>query len=99
MEDLTERPRRRAHHVRAGRHRGPALITHIWLTTDRSHWRSLILRCYWDRAEEPAVEVPLGDFFGQGWCEFAQLSSVPVAVNPHGGFNSYWPMPPRGTPG
>ncbi|EID16663.1 hypothetical protein MXEN_03524 [Mycobacterium xenopi RIVM700367] len=72
---------------------GPALITHIWLTTDRSHWRSLILRCYWDRAEEPAVEVPLGDFFGQGWCEFAQLSSVPVAVNPHGGFNSYWPMP------
>ena len=72
---------------------GPALITHIWLTTHRSKWRSLILRAYWDTAQEPAIEVPLGDFFGQGWCEFAQLSSLPVAANPHGGFNSYWPMP------
>ena len=72
---------------------GPAVITHIWLTTRRSNWRSLILRAYWDGARKPAIEVPLGDYFGQGWCEFAQLSSVPVAVNPHGGFNSYWPMP------
>ena len=72
---------------------GPALITHIWLTTDHRHWRNLILRAHWDDAPEPAIEVPLGDFFGQGWCEFAQLSSLPVAVNPHGGFNSYWPMP------
>ncbi|KAA8938833.1 DUF2961 domain-containing protein, partial [Mycobacterium sp.] len=72
---------------------GPALITHIWLTTDRSYWRSLILRAYWDGADQPAIEVPLGDFFGQGWCEFAQLASVPVAVNPYGGFNSYCPMP------
>ncbi|HEX7322236.1 MAG TPA: glycoside hydrolase family 172 protein [Mycobacterium sp.] len=72
---------------------GPALITHIWLTTHNTNWRSLILRAYWDGADEPAIEVPLGDFFGQGWGEFAQLSSVPVAANPHGGFNSYWPMP------
>jgi hypothetical protein len=72
---------------------GPALITHIWLTTHRSNWRSLILRAYWDGAEDPAIEAPLGDFFGQGWCEFAQLSSIPITANPHGGFNSYWPMP------
>jgi Protein of unknown function (DUF2961) len=72
---------------------GPALITHIWLTTHRSKWRSLILRAYWDSADGPAIEVPLGDFFAQGWCEFAQLSSLPIAANPHGGFNSYWPMP------
>ena len=72
---------------------GPALITHIWLTTHPSNWRSLILRAYWDGADEPAIEIPVGDFFGQGWCEFAQLSSLPVAANPHGGFNSYWPMP------
>ncbi|HEX4172933.1 MAG TPA: DUF2961 domain-containing protein, partial [Acetobacteraceae bacterium] len=69
------------------------VITHIWLTTHHSNWRSLILRACWDSVDEPAIEVPIGDFFGQGWCEFAQLSSVPVAVNPHGGFNSYWPMP------
>src|SRR5690625_3261238 len=72
---------------------GPGRITHIWLTTHTSHWRSLLLRGYWDDAEEPAVEVPVGDFFGQGWGRFAQLSSAMVAVNPHGGFNSYWPMP------
>ena len=39
--------------------------------------------------------MPVGDFFGQGWGRFAQLSSAMVAVNPHGGFNSYWPMPFR----
>jgi hypothetical protein len=72
---------------------GPGVITHMWLTTHRDHWRSLVLRAHWDGSSRPAVEVPVGDFFGQGWCEFAQLSSVPVAVNPHGGFNSYWPMP------
>lgn len=72
---------------------GPAQITHLWLTTHRDNWRHLVLRAYWDGAAEPAVEVPVGDFFGQGWCEFAQLSSMPVAANPHGGFNCYWPMP------
>lgn len=72
---------------------GPATITHIWLTTHRDNWRSLVLRAYWDGADEPAIEVPVGDFFGQGWCQFAQLSSAAIAANPHGGFNSYWPMP------
>jgi hypothetical protein len=72
---------------------GPAVITHLWMTTHTRHWRSLILRAYWDGDEEPAIELPVGDFFGQGWCTFAQLSSAVIAVNPHGGFNSYWPMP------
>ncbi len=72
---------------------GPAVITHIWLTTHRGNWRRLVLRAHWDGADEPAIEVPVGDFFGQGWCEFSQLSSVPIAANPHGGFNSYWVMP------
>lgn len=76
---------------------GPAVITHVWLTTHRANWRSLVLRAYWDGNAEPAIEVPLGDFFGQGWGEFAQLSSVPIAANPHGGFNSYWPMPFAGS--
>src|ERR1700741_1028773 len=30
---------------------GPALISHIWLTTPPGNWRSLILRAYWDRAD------------------------------------------------
>jgi hypothetical protein len=74
---------------------GPGRITHIWLTTHHSHWRRLVLRAYWDGAESPAVEVPLGDFFAHGWGRFAQVSSQMVAANPHGGFNSYWPMPFR----
>lgn len=74
---------------------GPGRITHIWMTTHPNHWRSLLLRAFWDGAEEPAIEVPVGDFFGQGWGKFAQVSSSMIAVNPHGGFNSYWPMPFR----
>ncbi|WP_108251705.1 glycoside hydrolase family 172 protein [Planctomonas deserti] len=73
----------------------PGTITHVWLTTHADGWRSLILRAYWDGAAEPAIEVPLGDFFCQGWGVFAQVDSQVVAVNPHGGFNSYWPMPFR----
>jgi hypothetical protein len=72
---------------------GPGTITHIWLTTGHEHWRTLVLRAYWDHADEPAIEVPLGDFFANGWGRFAQVSSSMIAVNPHGGFNSYWPMP------
>ena len=74
---------------------GSGVVQHIWLTTHPSHWRQLMLRMYWDGDYEPAVEVPVGDFFGQGWGEFAQLSSQMIAVNPHGGCNSYWPMPFR----
>ena len=74
---------------------GPGVIQHIWLTTHRQGWRELLLRAYWDGDERPAVETPIGDFFCQGWCEFAQISSLPVAVNPHGGFNAYWAMPFR----
>jgi Protein of unknown function (DUF2961) len=72
---------------------GPGTITHVWLTTAYDHCRSLVLRAYWDHSPEPAVEVPLGDFFANGWGRFAQVSSSMIAVNPHGGFNSYWPMP------
>lgn len=71
----------------------PATITHIWVTTHRDNWRSLVLRAYWDGSEEPAIEVPLGDFFASGWGQYAQVSSSMIAANPNGGFNSYWPMP------
>ncbi len=75
---------------------GPGVIRHVWLTASPGHWRSLVLRAWWDDATTAAVAVPVGDFFCLGWCEFAQVSSVPVAVNPHGGLNSYWEMPFRG---
>ncbi len=74
---------------------GAGKITHLWLTTHRSRWRTLLLRASWDGADEPAIEVPVGDFFANGWGSFAQVSSAMIAANPHGGFNSYWPMPFR----
>ena len=74
---------------------GPGTVRHVWLTTHRDHWRSLVLRMYWEGEAVPAVEVPVGDFFCSGWGEFAQVSSVPVASNPNGGFNCYWEMPFR----
>ena len=74
---------------------GPGVIRHVWLTTRPDDWRSLVLRVFWDDASPAAVAVPLGDFFCQGWCEYAQVSSVPVAVNPYGGLNCYWEMPYR----
>ncbi|QPP05309.1 DUF2961 domain-containing protein [Streptomyces bathyalis] len=73
---------------------GPGAIRHIWCTTaPHRAWRGTLLRAYWDGAEEAAIEVPLGDFFCNGWNVFSQVSSQPVAANPNGGFNSYWPMP------
>jgi len=71
------------------------VIEHLWLTTHPTAWRTTLLRFYWDDAQDPAVEVPLGDFFCQGWGRFAQVSSQVVTANPNGGFNSYWPMPFR----
>jgi hypothetical protein len=73
----------------------PGAIQHIWLTCFPASWRHMILRIYWDGEEEPSVEVPLGDFFCNGWCERSNVNSFPVAVNPAGGMNSYWVMPFR----
>jgi len=74
---------------------GPGIIRHIWITTDARAWRSLILRAWWERDEHPAIEVPLGDFFANGWCEYAPVNSLPVSVNSMGGMNCYWDMPFR----
>ncbi|MAU13753.1 MAG: hypothetical protein CL607_28310 [Anaerolineaceae bacterium] len=74
---------------------GPGVIQHIWLTCHPSMWRKLVIRFYWDKEETPSIEVPLGDFFCNGWCERSSVSSIPIAVNTAGGFNSYWQMPFR----
>jgi hypothetical protein len=73
---------------------GPGAVQHIWLTPT-GVWRYSILRMYWDDEKEPSVEVPLGDFFGMGWNEYAPLTSLAVCVNPGSAFNSYWAMPFR----
>jgi len=74
---------------------GPGVIQHIWITVRPEAYRSCILRMYWDNEETPSVEVPLGDFFSNVHGLRYNVVSIPIAVNPSGGFNSYWPMPFR----
>ena len=73
---------------------GPGAIQHIWMTPT-GHWRFLIFRMYWDGEKDPSVEVPVGDFFGNGWGVITHISSLPVAANPGSAFNCYWEMPFR----
>ncbi|MCS6830661.1 MAG: glycoside hydrolase family 172 protein [Armatimonadota bacterium] len=74
---------------------GPGVIQHIWITVDVKAYRDTILRMYWDDESTPSVEVPLGDFFCNGHGLRYNVVSLPVAVNPSGGFNCYLPMPFR----
>jgi hypothetical protein len=73
--------------------KGPGVIQHIWITVDTKAYASCILRMYWDG--QLCVETPLGDFFACGHGLRTKIASLPVAVNPSGGFNCYWPMPFR----
>ncbi len=85
---------------------GPGVIRHIWLTFSgaRPNWleangsaapNEIVLRMYWDGAEKPAVEAPLGDFFASGFGRRREIKSVPVQVEGGDGYNCYWPMPFR----
>ena len=80
---------------------GPGAITHLWCTAasaDPFAGRSLVLRMYWDGAEKPSVEVPLGDFFGVGHGATATFNSLPVSVSSYGrSRNCFWRMPFRKT--
>lgn len=76
---------------------GPSIIKHIWMTTSmqKEALDGLVLRIYWDGAEFPSVETPLGSFFGLGFGHLVTLKSAPVVVSPGGGMNCYFPMPFR----
>ncbi|MBE6688540.1 MAG: DUF2961 domain-containing protein [Ruminococcaceae bacterium] len=73
---------------------GSGIIKHIWITDSCPKNRMLIIRMYWDGSDTPSVEVPLGDFFASAeYQNYAQLTSLPVCVNPKRAFNCYWDMP------
>ena len=78
---------------------GPGVIQHIWMTvTDQTPsgrfvLRDLVLRMYWDYEATPSIECPLGDFFLNGFARGCEVNSLPVAVNPKRGMNSFIPMP------
>ncbi len=81
---------------------GPGMITHIWITVDNKTsdadcyvLRDLVLRMYWDDEEIPSVESPLGDFFCCGFARDCLVDSMPIAVVPARGMNSYFQIPFR----
>jgi len=79
-----------------GRIKGHGRITHMWFTISAQsgdHLRELVLRAFWDGAERPAIECPLGDFFGLGFGRYVEYKSAPIAIGGIKAMNCYWPMP------
>jgi len=77
---------------------GPGIIRHIWMTSHAGgvgELDSLTFRVYWDGAERPAIEAPLGMFFAVAPGMPAPVESYPVQVSPTGSLTCYWPMPFR----
>lgn len=74
---------------------GPGVVQHIWCTVLANVHRFISWEITYDDCREPSVRVPVGDFFANGIDGRALISSIPIAVNPRGGMNSYWPMPFR----
>ena len=77
---------------------GAGIIKHIWVTIacgDLMLRRNAVLRMYWDGNENPSVESPIGDFFGQGFGMNYSYASLPLAAAPAEGraLNCYFPMP------
>lgn len=76
--------------------KGPGSVAQMWITSNLAHYRSLVLRFFWDDEECPSVEVPLGDFFAMGHDSAPHtVTSLPVTVGPSRALNCYWPMPFR----
>ena len=79
-----------------GRIEGHGRIEHIWFTIaakSEDHLRQLVFRIYWDGAARPAVECPLGDFFGLGFGRYVEYRSAPISIGGVKAMNCYWPMP------
>lgn len=76
---------------------GTGIINHIWITIapQRIDRQNIILKMYWDGNQYPSVEAPISAFFGNGWDEFYEFTSLPLAIGPRDGtgLNSYFQMP------
>lgn len=85
---------------------GCGYIAQLWITFPGwfwQHWntqapvsqtilKTLILRIYWDGETTPAVQSPVGDFFGNGLCEISNFTSRCFGMS-SGGFFCKFPMP------
>lgn len=73
---------------------GAGVIRRLWLTVasdDPDYLRRMAVRMYWDGETNPSVDVPLGDFFGDGFSK-PNYAALPMGIA-SGGFYCYLPMP------
>lgn len=83
------------------RQEGGGIVRRIWLTVPQRtkdgpvSLLDLRLRMFWDGASAPAVDVPVGDFFCDGFSARTQVLSVPIVNAPVGGLTCYFEMPFR----
>jgi hypothetical protein len=77
-------------------HSGAGAVHRFWVTIaprlDVAILSQVVLRMYWDGDTYPSVECPIGAFFGVGFGEQKDYTSLPLNEN-SGGYNCYWPMP------
>ncbi len=82
---------------------GPGCVTSIWMTVAgryheavfRRHvpaQRYLWISVYYDGDDTPAIDAPIGHFFGNGTSRYAHFASKFVGMT-SGGYYSYLPMP------
>ena len=74
---------------------GPGIIRHIWLATYfvADAMRGLTIRIHWEDQPHPAIEAPVGDFFGFAHGHSPPYSSVFHSVGEKGALNCWIPMP------
>lgn len=76
--------------------KGPGVIRHIHTTRHYQRpisTRGVVLLIYFDDVSQPAVQCPLGDFFGDGCNGKSMDFSTPLIECAPGSYNAYIPMP------
>lgn len=76
---------------------GPGMIVRMWFnieSRDPYFLRRIVIRIYWDNELKPSVEVPFGDFFGNG-IKYTPYVSQYLGMT-SGGYVCYFPMPFEG---
>jgi hypothetical protein len=75
--------------------KGQGIIQRMWMTIDQTplKLRSLRLQIFWDGDTKPAVDVPMGDFFGYNLGKPVAFQSIYFSSGEGRSFNCYIPMP------
>ena len=74
---------------------GPGVIQHIWITVDHRSLDGYRPAHLLGRRADALGRIAAGRVLRQRARPPHEDPQLPVAVNPTGGFNSYWPMPFR----